>query len=317
MLETHNATGAQKLSNLMLLTLVILIGSATLGVLIAGMSFAVTATMSAFVLGPFALVTTLPLALAFAASVNLLVLVVPVWGLVGGFLFAEGANFKFRRKRNPLGVTLFSETHPIHIRVNELAAELELPQIKWVGWFKDDSINAFAMGIKQSDAVVAFSQGAIEKLSQEELDAVMGHELAHVVNHDMQRMTLAYGVQYSLTWFLIFRELATFARWVFTPISELEIMRFSRQREYWADAIGAVLTSPKAMAGALQKIKNDRSRPPSRQKQFAHFMFQANAQSFFDTHPSIPARVKALEKESYIRRLPMKQERQPLPIAAE
>lgn len=296
----------KKLSNWMVVTIFILIGSATLGVGIASMFFTGAAAMSAFVIGPLALVTTLPVALAFASMVSLLILVVPVWGLVGGYLFAFGVARQFKTGSNALGVTLLSETHPISIRVNELAAQLELPKIEWVGWFEDNSINAFAAGLSKDDAVVAFSKGAIEKLSREELDAVMGHELAHVVNNDMQRMTLAYGIQRSLTWFLLFRSLKTFARWVFTPISELEIMRFSRQREYWADAIGAVLTTPDAMAGALRKIEQDQERPPAYQKNYAHFMFNANAHTFFATHPSIPARVKALQKESYIGRLPVK-----------
>lgn len=306
----------KRLSNLMLVTLVILLASAWLGVLIANTFFAGVAVMSAFVLGPLAALTTVPLALAFAALSFMLTIIVPIWGLVGGWLFAQGVNSQFKSDHNPLGVTLLSDTHPIHLRVNELSQALDLPPIKWVGWFDDESINAFAMGLNQEDAVIAFSQGAIKKLSQEELDAVMGHELAHVVNHDMQRMTLAYGVQRSLTWFLLFRSLKTFARWVFTPLSELEIMRFSRQREYWADAIGAVLTSPQAMAGALEKIEEDHTKPPAEQKPMAHFMFQANAHTFFNTHPSINARVTALEKSSYIRQLPMKKAEQGM-LAAE
>lgn len=307
----------KKLSNWMLLTILILIGSATLGVAIASMFFTATATMSAFMIGPLALVTTLPAALAFASLVSLLVLVVPIWGLVGGYLFAFNVASQFKGANNALGVTLFSKTHPIHLRLNELAQQLELPKIECVGWFGDNSINAFAAGMSQPDAVIAFSRGAIEKLSQEELDAVIGHELAHVANNDMQRMTLAYGIQRSLTWFLFFRSLKTFARWVFTPISELEIMRFSRKREYWADAIGAVLTSPKAMAGALIKIDQDQAKPPANQKRFAHFMFQANAHTFFATHPSISSRVKALKKARYIGRLPMKKEAQETLVAVE
>ena len=307
----------KKLSNWMLITILILIGSATLGVTIASMFFTGAATMSAFVIGPLALITTRPLALAFASLVSLLIFVVPVWGLVGGWLFATTMASSFKGNHNALGVTFFSETHPIHLRVNELAAKLELPPIEWVGWFDENSINAFAMGLRQGDATVAFSRGAIEKLSQAELDAVMGHELAHVVNSDMQRMTLAYGIQRSLTWFLLFRSLKTFARWVFTPLSELEIMRFSRKREYWADAIGGVLTSPEGMADALLKIEQDHTKPPAKQKNLAHFMFNANAHTFFATHPSISSRVKALKKATYMKRLPVKNSAVAVAIAAE
>ena len=73
-------------------------------------------------------------------------------------------------------------------------------------------------------------KAAIEKLTMAELDAVMAHELAHVANNDMARMTYIRGVQNALTWFLIFRGMKNIALWLFTPTSQLELMRFSRQR---------------------------------------------------------------------------------------
>ena len=289
-------------------TLVLLMGSAALAVAIGHallFSAAISAMLATGIIG-FAMSFAM-----MAAQVTIgiaLIVFVPLWGLVGGAIFSAIASIRAAGGGGAAGVNLFSDTHPITIRVNELAEELELPKIKWVGWFDTDEINAFAMGSERDRALIAFSKGAIDKLSHEELDAVMAHELAHVVNDDMQRMTLAFGIQNSLTFYLVLAELRTLGRWLFTPLSELELMRFSRQREYWADAIGATLTSPVAMASALVKIAKDNAQPSDKQQQISHFMFQSQASSLFATHPPIPDRVKALSEETYIKQLPLKSE---------
>ncbi|MBO6697855.1 MAG: M48 family metalloprotease [Rhizobiales bacterium] len=200
-------------------------------------------------------------------------------------------------------MTLFADTHPIHQHLNHFARQLDLPRIKWVGWFPDDSINAFAMGLKQDEALVAFSSGAINKLTKDEMQAVMAHELAHIANHDMARMTYAVAVQDALTWFLRWRGLKQFARWVFTPLSELELMRMSRRREYWADAIGARLVSPEAMAGALRKTSALKTNSKAA-ADFRHFMLNADASSFFASHPTTKQRIEAIERRMFINRLP-------------
>ena len=80
------------------------------------------------------------------------------------------------------------------------------------------------------------------------------------------------------------------------------ILAFSRNREYWADAIGAALTSKEAMIGALQKLEQA-PRLSGNENAHARFMFRGRA---FSTHPSMPQRIKALEDETYIKRLPRK-----------
>lgn len=255
-----------------------------------------------FLLGPLALLTAAPLALAQFAAGLMATFVTPVWALLGGWVNATSAANKAATGRIDHGLTLFSETHPIHEHLNKLGRELGLPPVKYVGWFPDERINAFAMGLHQHEAIVGFSAGAIRTLSKEEMNAVMAHELAHIANHDMARMTYAVGVQDSLTWFLGFRSLKAFARWVFTPLSEMELMRMSRSREYWADAIGARLTSPAAMAGALRKIQIEGNKPGVNHRA-SHFMFQSNAVSAFSTHPPLSKRIAALHEGRFIQRV--------------
>ncbi|MFZ2753231.1 MAG: M48 family metalloprotease, partial [Lysobacteraceae bacterium] len=69
------------------------------------------------------------------------------------------------------------------------------------------------------------------------------HELGHIANNDMRRMTMARSFQNSLVWYLGWsRTVQGFGRWFLTWGSELLVLGLSRKREYWADAIGAALT---------------------------------------------------------------------------
>lgn len=228
----------------------------------------------------------------------------PAWALLCGGWFSRMGTSKLSKALN---VTHLSDSHPITLRVQEFAAKLNLPPVKSVGWYPGNEINAFAAGLSKDNAMVCFTEGAVKKLSRDELDAVIGHELAHIANGDMKRMTYAKGVQNSLTWMLIFNKAKRFARWLFTFISEAAIMKLSRSREYPADAVGAVLAGPENMISALQKIDQDDCRSPRSQRDAANIMFFPNpANRIFATHPTTADRIRKLEKLTYVRRLPFK-----------
>lgn len=283
------------------LTVTILLVSALVGAYIGQFAIAGTMIGTSILLGPIAWFTALPLIFAqFAAALIVLLFVLPFWALLGGWWFASRARGV---SRTDLSVEWFADTHPIHRRVNALARQLELPPIKWVGWFPEEGINAFARGIRREEAVIAFSAGAIERLSRPQLDAVMAHELAHVANHDMARMTYAHGMQDALTWFLGFRGLKQFARWVFTPIAQIEIQRFSRQREFWADAVGAALVGRESMIGVLQAVDGEQPSNPRTLRQ-AQFMFHGGLARLLSSHPAASDRIRALEYETFLKRLP-------------
>lgn len=273
-------------------TYLIMVMGALLGAVIAGL-FVFMSTMSAVAAtGPFAMVLMGPAVAAQTATGLLFLVLIPIWALIGGAVFAEfGSGYGGLAG---LGVTLLSDTHPVVTRTRTMARELGLPQIKWIGWFDEEAINAFAAGTRQDNAVVAFSKGAIEKLDKEQFEALIGHELGHIANNDMARMTYARAVQEALTWFLVFRNLKAFARVLFTPLSELELLRFSRSREYRADAIGALLTTPQAMIGVLAAIMDDEQKPERNRKWLANLMIRANAFSLFSTHPPLEKRIAAL-----------------------
>ena len=274
-------------------TLIKIILSSIIGGVIAVGIGLITLMSFAIFSGPIGWLLLLPTLVAGTVTALIWVIIgAPIIAVVGGYL---SASQSIGRSINELNVTLFSSDPPINLKVQELAKRLRLPRIAQVGYYPGDNINAFAKGIKQEDALIAFTEGAITKLSKEELDAIIAHELAHVANKDMARMTYLRGSQNALTFFLLFRGLKRFARWVFSPISELEILSLSRKREYAADKIAAKLTSPEAIASALEAIKNDQASKVKYTPEDNLKLSGARTSGFWRTHPPLNERIKAVQ----------------------
>lgn len=175
-------------------------------------------------------------------------------------------------------------------------------------------LNAFATG-NGRDTLIAISQPLIDILTPDERRAVIAHELGHIINRDMVRMSFARSFQESLTWFLYFNGVKAFVRWLFTFISEIGIQAMSRNREYWADAMGAVLTTPDAMTGALARLERHTTYERI-ERQNARIMFRASAWGLFSSHPSIDSRIEAIDSQTYLRRLNVSLESEiPTPVA--
>ena len=227
--------------------------------------------------------------------------IVPLWALFRG---NAGQKSAMKRLQDDLGVELLSDSNELTKKVQSLASEAGLPPVKFVGWYKSDEINAFASGLKRDNAMICFTTAALDKLEKREIDAVVAHELGHVANGDMKRMSYARNVQSSLSWIFIFGKLKYWARWVLTTLSEMWVLKLSRSREYYADAFAAVLTSPEAIISALQKIEADAAQPPVAHAEYANLMMRGNPSNVFSTHPTIFERVQALQSKEYIRKIP-------------
>jgi heat shock protein HtpX len=193
----------------------------------------------------------------------------------------------------------------------------------------DDSLNAFASGIDQRTFSISLSKGIIEKLNDEELEAVIAHELTHIRNRDVRLLIISIifvGI-FAFISQAIFRMLqfggggrskkdggggwAIIIALVLALIGFLisSLLRFalSRKREYLADAGSAELTHrPLALASALRKISVDPTIEAVKRKDIAQ-MFIENPQvpekkgsfsisSLFDTHPPIDKRIQILEQ---------------------
>ncbi len=187
-----------------------------------------------------------------------------------------------------------------------------------IGIFDSPEPNAFATGASKNNSLVAISTGLTQVMSRDEVEAVIGHEMAHVANGDMVTMALLQGV---LNTFVVFfsriiaeviasrtssdGESATSSgtymiativlQIVFGVLAQIIASWFSRYREYRADEGGARLTSNRQMANALDAL---RRRPEMNQDlpgEFAAFGFTGSLRDLFSTHPPLEKRIAALE----------------------
>jgi heat shock protein HtpX len=208
--------------------------------------------------------------------------------------------------------------------VESLALGLGIPTPK-IYVIEDSAPNAFATGRDPQHASIAVTRGLLDKLDRTELEGVIAHELSHVGNRDIRVMVLvtvlvgtvallADWMWRSMFWgrgrdrdrgggAAIIAVIAI-ALAVLTPIiATLIQLAVSRQREYLADASGALLTRyPPGLASALRKIAADKEPLEVANKATAS-LYIANplkdAPAFFDhlfdTHPPIDERIKRLE----------------------
>ena len=182
--------------------------------------------------------------------------------------------------------------------------------------------NAFATGKSPRSSLIAVTTGILGLLDDEELEAVIGHELTHVRNRDVLVLTLA-SVFSTLAWYLaqfsffggfqsrnrdsgnatVIVILVAIVTWV---VSFLIIRAISRYREYSADRGGAIMTGrPDKLADALMKISGKMNKIPANelqkvQKLNAFFIIPALSGSsitnLFSTHPPVEKRVQKLKE---------------------
>jgi len=180
-------------------------------------------------------------------------------------------------------------------------------------------INAFATGWNRDSALVAVSTGLLQNMSQEEAEAVLGHEMTHVANGDMVTLTLIQGVVNTFVIFLsrvigfvVDRVLLKNERghgpgfWVATIVAQLVlgilasiiVMWFSRQREFRADAGGASLAGRNKMIAALERLKLNHEQPAQLPDAVKAFGISggvgAGLKRLFMSHPPLDERIAAL-----------------------
>ena len=188
----------------------------------------------------------------------------------------------------------------------------------------DPAPNAFATGRDPQHASVAATTGLMELMTDRELTGVMAHELGHVKNYDIRVSTIVFGLTVAVGLIAdVLARMAFFggnrnnnggnpivlvfglvAMLVAPLVAALIQAAVSRQREYLADATGALTTrDPEALASALQKL-GDYARPMRKQNStMAHLwisdpMKPGVMDRMFQTHPPIAERVKRLIQNS-------------------
>jgi heat shock protein HtpX len=210
----------------------------------------------------------------------------------------------------------------LHETVARLCAIADLPKPK-IAIVNSNVPNAFATGKSKGSAVIAVTTSLKQRLSQPELEAVLAHELSHVKNRDMVVITIAGFL--STVAALLVRNMLFFGMggdrdrrgggaviiiWIVSIavwiISFLLIRALSRYREFAADRGSAIITGqPSHLASALMTISGVMERVPSRdlrevESMNAFFIIPAisgeSVMQLFSTHPSIEARIRALQK---------------------
>jgi len=252
-------------------------------------------------------------------------------GVVIWFLIAYFANTSIIRSA--------TGSHPLERKGNKrvynlvenlcMSHGMPMPQINVI---EDDSLNAFASGIDKRTYTVSLSRGIINRLDDEELEAVVAHELTHIRNNDVRLLIV------SIVFVGIFAMISQIAFNIlrYTPSSRnrndkngggivaiilialvvagigyffASLMRFaiSRNREYMADAGSAEMTrKPHALASALRKIAFDPDIEAVKRDDVAQLFIEhpnkkkkqlfSGIAGLFATHPPIEKRISILEQ---------------------
>lgn len=202
--------------------------------------------------------------------------------------------------------------------VENLAITEGMPMPK-VYLMDDPAANAFATGRDPKHAHVAATTGILALMSDRELEAVMAHEMGHVKNYDIRVMMIVFGLVSAIgliadaflrmMWFggsddspphPIFLILGVVAALLAPIVAIIVQAAISRQREYLADASGALTTrDPDALASALEKLGSAGSGLRRQNSSTAHLFFAsplkgASIAKLFSTHPPIEQRVARL-----------------------
>ncbi len=189
----------------------------------------------------------------------------------------------------------------------------------------DPAPNAFATGRDPKHAIVGVTSGILEIMDDRELTAVLAHEMGHVQNYDIRVSMITFGLVSAIG---LISDIALRMLWyggndrdrretnpvvmilgiaaiILAPlVSAIMQMAVSRQREYLADATGAMTTrDPEGLASALEKLQHF-SRPMQKQVSSSANMFMVNPlkpgffSKLFSTHPPLEDRIKRLRNES-------------------
>lgn len=253
-----------------------------------------------------------------------------VWGMGGAFISLGLSRIMAKWM---MGVKVIdpntrdAEKRKLLEMVYSLAQKARLPEMPEVGIFKAAEVNAFATGPTRSRSLVAVSSGLLQHMDDDQVEAILGHEVTHVANGDMVTMTLLQGVVNAFVMFLsrlLALVLSGFGKGnnrgrsgsygsfilftyifqiLFMILGSLVVFWFSRRREYKADYGGAKLAGKKKMIGALEGLQsyvNQHLKKTPQQEALQTFKISQPTKSgwahLFASHPPLEMRIKRLKE---------------------
>lgn len=256
-----------------------------------------------------------------------------IWGMGGSFISLLMSRFMAKQL---MGVQVIDpQTSDPALRelvqtVHSLAKDAGLPKMPEVGVYDSPDLNAFATGPSKSRSLVAVSTGLMGRMRREEIEGVLGHEIAHVANGDMVTLTLIQGVINAFVMFLARvlafaidqalrsrddegRGVGGIAQYFlvfifeifFSILGSLVVAWFSRYREFRADKGGAKLAGREKMISALQALRRFYENPHADEivgaapASIQAFQISGKKRSgiveLFSSHPALEKRIAALE----------------------
>ncbi len=250
-------------------------------------------------------------------NLNALLVMSAVIGMSGSFISL--AISKWSAKRG-MGVHVIerpqNQTEQWLIDVVSRQARIAKIDMPEVGIFQTADANAFATGMTKNSSLVAVSTGLLQSMSQDEVEAVVGHEISHVANGDMVTMALMQGVVNTFVYFfasvighvvdrVVFKNeeghgmgyfiVQMIAQIALSFLASMLVMWFSRYREFKADAGGAKLAGRDKMIGALRALQRAHE-PEELPGQFAAFAINGGGvKKLFMSHPPLEERIAALQ----------------------
>lgn len=246
-----------------------------------------------------------------------------LWGFVGSGVSLLLSKFMAKRMTGLEIVDGRGQYADLVNRVHGFARAAGLTTMPEVGVYQSPEVNAFATGPSRNNSLVAVSTGLLSKMTSEEVDGVLAHEVAHIANGDMVTMALVQGVVNAFVMF--FARVAAFAiqnamqgdrdddrpassgmayhltvmvlEVLFSFLGMFVVAYFSRLREFRADKGGAQFAGKQKMVGALRRLKTqidfvDDSQDALKTMKISSKKGLAN---FLSTHPSLDDRIAALE----------------------
>lgn len=248
-----------------------------------------------------------------------------VWGFGSAFISLLISRWM---AKTMFGVRLIDPNEPgargdIVRLVHRLAKAAGIEKMPEVGIYPGQEVNAFATGPSKNKSLVCVSEGLLQAMDRDEIEGVLGHEVAHIANGDMVTMTLIQGVVNAFVMFLA-RILAyglsmmgrssdeegpnylvqTIAIIVFQIafglLGSMVTSWFSRHREYRADAGGAKLAGHTKMVAALEKLKRNVEGVSHEHESMAALKISGSKPSgimaLLSTHPPLEERIARLRE---------------------